>query len=82
MNQAFSYIGFELLGGRRLVPTCYTIRNCIGDLARGDSKAESGLTLLNWQFEASLDMISWQILDKRVYYPEQEVMRGPPSPMV
>ena len=30
MNQAYSYVGFELLGGRRLMPSCYTIRNCMG----------------------------------------------------
>ena len=68
--------------GRRLVPTCYTIRNIIGDISPGDSKSESGISLLNWQFEASQDMLSWQILDKRVHYPEAQIMRGPPSPQV
>jgi hypothetical protein len=51
----------------------------IGDTVPGDSKAESGSTLLNWQFEASVDMVSWVILDKRVHYPERDIMRGPPS---
>jgi hypothetical protein len=30
LNQAFSYVGFEILGGRRLIPACYTVRNCFG----------------------------------------------------
>ena len=79
MNQAFSYVGCELLGGKRLIPSCYTIRNCVGDLKHGDSRSESATTLLNWQFEASQDMISWQVLDKRIHYPEKHIMRGPPS---
>ena len=78
MNQAFSYVGFELLGGRRLAPACYTIRNCL-EAENGDSKSECQQTLLNWQFEGSEDMLSWKILDKRVYYPEKHIMRGPPS---
>ena len=78
-NQAFSYIGIELLGGKRLVPSCYTLRNCIGDMSPGDSKSESGISLLNWQFEASSDMVSWIILDKRVHWPEGEMLRSPPS---
>ena len=82
MNQAYSYVGFELLEGRRLVPQCYTIRNCIGDSRKGDSKSECGVTLLNWQFEASLDMLSWEILDKRVHYPNLKIMKGPPSKIV
>ena len=82
MNQAFSYIGVELLQGRRLVPSCYTIRNVLGETRPGDSKSESATTLLNWQFEASSDMVSWVILDKRVFYPENQIMRGPPSSKV
>ena len=59
MNQAFSYVGVELLGGKRLVPSCYTLRNCLGDDISGDCKSETGITMLNWQFEASFDMLTW-----------------------
>jgi hypothetical protein len=78
MNQAFSYIGVELLGGRRLTPACYTLRNCLAT-NEGDTKSECGTTLLNWQFEGSQDMLSWTIIDKRVHYPEKHIMRGPPN---
>ena len=78
MNQAFSYLGVELLGGRRLTPTCYTIRNCLSP-EKGDSNSECGSTLLNWQFEGSEDMITWTIIDKRVHYPEKHIMKGPPN---
>lgn len=78
MNQAYSYIGFELLGGRRLVPSCYTIRNCLSD-GRNERSGECSITLLNWQFEASHDMVNWVILDKRIHFPETRMQRGPPS---
>jgi hypothetical protein len=48
MNQAYSYVGFELLGGRRLTPSCYTIRNCIGDMKEGEDRSECSITMLNW----------------------------------
>ena len=79
MNQAFSYVGFELQGGRRLIPSCYTIRNAFGQDPANETDRQStlGSTLLNWQFEASNDMISWMVLDKRVYYPENHILRQP-----
>ena len=30
LNQAYSYVGFELCGARRFVPSCYTFRNGLG----------------------------------------------------
>ena len=69
MNQAYSFVGFELMGGRRLTPTCYTIRNCFGqdpDVDLRHVHPQIGSTLLNWHFEASNDMLAWTILDKRL----------------
>jgi len=81
MNQAYSYIGFELLGGRRLIPSCYTIRNCVGQDPENETSRQSqlGSTLLNWHFEGSNDMLTWTILDKRIHYPENHILRHPPS---
>lgn len=64
-----------------MIPSCYTIRNAFGQdpVNETDRQAALGSTLLNWQFEASNDMISWTILDKRVYYPENHILRQPPS---
>jgi len=75
LNQAFSYVGFELLGSRRLTPSVYTVRNCFGQDPHNetDRVSEVGSTLLNWQFEGSNDMLSWTIIDKRVHYPENYI---------
>ena len=81
LNQAYSYVGFELLGSRRFTPNAYTLRNCFGQdtLNETDRQANIGSTLLNWQFEASNDMLKWTILDKRIHYPEHHIQRSPAS---
>lgn len=50
LNQAYSYVGFELLGSRRFTPTAYTIRNCMGQDPHNetDRQANIGSSLLNW----------------------------------
>ena len=64
-NAAFSYFGVDLGQDRKLIPTCYTLRN----------RNSSSHVLLNWQFEGSNDKINWTCLDRRIYltgYPEQD----------
>ena len=79
MDQAFSFVGFELLTGRRLVPACYSIRNCVSNPELSMNHPEVLCTLLNWEFEASHDMVSWQVLDRRINWPSYQMQRGPPS---
>ena len=43
--------------GRRLLPTCYSIRN----------RSASTHVLLNWHFEGSNDKEAWKVLDRRTY---------------
>ena len=55
-NEAFSFFGFQITLDRRLLPTCYTIRNRPADT----------YALLSWRFEGSNDLINWQLLDTRL----------------
>ena len=41
--------------GRRLLPTCYSLRN----------RYSESYVLLSWRFEASNDLVNWQLLDTR-----------------
>ena len=43
--------------GRRLVPTCYTIRNL--------ALMQEGFIMTGWRFEASNDLVNWTTLDQR-----------------
>lgn len=56
-NDANSYFGVDLGDGRRILPTCYTIRN----------RNSTSHCLMNWQFEVSNDKVNWQVLDRRIY---------------
>ena len=56
-NEPFSFFGVDLGDGRKLLPTCYTIRN----------RNSSTHCLLNWHIEASNDKVNWFTLDRRIY---------------
>ena len=56
-NEPFSYYGVDLGEGRRLLPTCYSIRNGI----------MTTNVMLSWQFEGSNDSVYWTALDRRHY---------------
>lgn len=56
-NEPYSYFGIDLGEGRRLLPTCYTLRN-------RNSRTH---VLLNWHFEASNNKQEWTLLDRRIY---------------
>ena len=55
VNQPFSFFGLQLGLGRRLLPACYSIRN----------RKSENYVLLSWRFEASNDLVNWQLLDTR-----------------
>ena len=56
-NEPFSYFGVDLGEGRKLVPTCYSLRN----------RNSTTHVLLNWHFEGSNDKVNWTVLDRRLY---------------
>jgi hypothetical protein len=56
-NEPYSYFGVDLGEGRKLLPTCYSIRN----------RNSSTFVMLNWHFEASNDKVNWTVLDRRLY---------------
>ena len=56
-NKPFSWFMINLGDGRRLLPTCYSIRN----------RNASTHVLLNWHFEGSNDKVNWTVLDRRLY---------------
>lgn len=56
-NEPFSFFGIDLGDGRKLLPTCYTIRN----------RNSSTHCMLNWHMEASNDKVNWFTLDRRIY---------------
>ena len=57
LNEPFSFFGLHLTAGRRLLPTCYSIRNRDSD----------NYVLLSWRFEGSNDLVNWQLLDTRYH---------------
>ena len=56
-NEPFSYFGVDLGEGRKLLPTCYSVRN----------RNIMTHVMLNWHFEASNDKVNWTVLDRRLY---------------
>jgi hypothetical protein len=56
-NEPYSYFGVDLGDGRRLLPTCYSLRN----------RNSSTFVMLNWHFEGSNDKVNWTVLDRRLY---------------
>jgi len=60
LNEPNSFMGVDLGVNRYLIPTCYTIRN----------RNSNHHVLLNWIFEASVDMKEWYCLDTRVHFTE------------
>jgi hypothetical protein len=54
-DQAYSFIGVQLGGGRKLLPTAYTIRN----------RPSSREVMLSWRLEGSNDLVTWYMLDNR-----------------
>ena len=56
-NQAFSFFGLQLGLGRKILPTCYSIKN----------RTSPHFVMLSWRFEASNDLINWHLLDTRVH---------------
>ena len=56
-DAVFSFFGFQLANGRRLMPTAYTLRSL--------SSMQDGYFMTSWRFEASNDLVSWQTLDSR-----------------
>ena len=44
--------------GRRLLPTCYTLRNLA-------AMQEGAAIMTSWSFEGSNDLVSWTALDQR-----------------
>lgn len=56
-NEPYSYYGVDFGEGRKLLPTCYTVRN----------RNSSTHCMLNWHMEASIDKTNWFTLDRRVY---------------
>ena len=53
----FSFFGLQLMYGRRLLPTCYTIRNL--------TVYQQDAIMTSWRFEASNDLVNWVTLDSR-----------------
>lgn len=62
LNEPYSYFGVDLGNGRRLLPTCYSIRN----------RNSPTHVLLNWHFEGSNDKVNWTLLDRRIYFTNSE----------
>lgn len=62
LNEAYSYFGVDLGNGRKLLPTCYTIRN----------RDSTTFVCLNWHFEGSNDKVNWTLLDRRIYFTNSE----------
>jgi len=56
-NEPYSFFGIDLGDGRKILPTCYTIRN----------RNSSTHCMLNWHMEASNDKNNWFTLDRRIY---------------
>ena len=56
-NEPLSYFGVDLGQNRKMLPSCYTIRN----------RNSTTHVLMNWHFEASNDRVNWAVLDRRVY---------------
>lgn len=52
-NQPFSFVGIQFTLGRRFLPTAYTLR-----------ASHEGM-ILSWRFEASNDLVHWNLLDSR-----------------
>ena len=50
-----AFVGFKFALGRRLQPTCYSIRN----------RPMGSYAMLSWRFEASNDLVNWHLLDIR-----------------
>lgn len=48
-NEAFSFFGLQLAQERRLLPTCYSVRN----------RPSESYAMLSWRFEGSNDLINW-----------------------
>ena len=57
LDEPYSFFGVDLGVDRKLVPSCYTLRN----------RNASTHVLMNWHFEASNDRINWTMLDRRIY---------------
>lgn len=57
LNEPQSYFGVDLGKDRRLIPSCYTIMN----------RASPSHVLLNWEFEASNDGVTYEVLDTRIF---------------
>ena len=66
VNEPFSFFGMHLRGGRRLLPTCYSIRNRNSD----------NYAMLSWRFEGSNDLVNWQLLDSRYNDSHEEHLRA------
>ena len=62
MNEPFSSMGVDLGEERKLILTCYTIKN----------RDFSNHVMLNWQLEASNDKQNWSVLDKRMHWFKDE----------
>ena len=58
-NAPFSFFGFQFMYGRRLNPSCYTLRNL------ATMQVNSSPIMTSWRFEASNDLKTWQTLDVR-----------------
>jgi hypothetical protein len=57
LNENLSCVGVDLGEGRKLLPTCYSVRN----------RNSLSHILMNWHFEGSNDKTTWCILDRRIY---------------
>ena len=56
-NEPYSFYGVDLGLNRRLLPTCYSLRN----------RNSQSHVLMNWHLEGSVDKVKWQVLDRRIY---------------
>ena len=52
VDSPFSFLGFQLMNGRRLIPNCYTLKS-----------ATVGAIMTSWKLEASNDLCKWVTLD-------------------
>ena len=57
LDEPYSFYGVDLGFERRLLPTCYTLRN----------RNASTHVMMNWHFEGSNDRSTWTLLDRRIY---------------
>lgn len=60
-DEPYSFFGVDLGMERRLLPTCYTLRN----------RKSATHVLRNWYFEGSVTGQNWVILDARIYHSDQ-----------